>query len=118
MLSLDVTTRKQLAMLQVDEVSFDRLIAYDDLCFIGSGNPVRVELLRLWVAAAGGASYVAVTAKDGRLTGYGCRRPCVDKRPRTHVVGPLYADNASVAEALLRMLCADVVGETVLLYFW
>ena len=105
-------------MLQVDQVSFDRLIAYDDLCFIGSGNPVRAEFLRLWVAAAGGASYVAVAAKDGRLTGYGCRRPCVDEQPRTHVVGPLYADNASVAEALLRRLCADVVGETVVLDFW
>ncbi|KAI0242982.1 hypothetical protein LSAT2_009682 [Lamellibrachia satsuma] len=31
------------SIIPVDEVSFDRLIAYDDLCFIGSGNPVRVE---------------------------------------------------------------------------
>ncbi|KAI0209222.1 hypothetical protein LSAT2_006111 [Lamellibrachia satsuma] len=105
-------------MLQVDQVSFDRLIAYDDLCFIGSGNPVRAEFLRQWVVAAGGASYVAVAANDGRLTGYGCRRPCIDEQPRTHLVGPLYADNASVAEALLRRLCADVVGETVVLQFW
>ncbi|KAI0216083.1 hypothetical protein LSAT2_031857 [Lamellibrachia satsuma] len=84
----------------------------------GSIVPRQVEFLRLWVAAAGGASYVAVAAKDGRLTGYGCRRPCVDDQRRTHLVGPLYADNASVAEALLRRLCADVVGETVVLDFW
>ncbi|KAI0220902.1 hypothetical protein LSAT2_027642 [Lamellibrachia satsuma] len=87
-------------------------------CSIVQGNPVRAEFLRLWMAAAGGASYVAVAAKDGRLTGYGCRRPCVDDQRRTHLVGPLYADNASVAEALLRRLCADVVGETVVLDFW
>ena len=53
---------------------------------------------------------MVVAAKDGRLTDYDCRRPCVDEQPRKHLVGPLYADNASVAEVLLRRMCADVIG--------
>ena len=105
-------------MLQAAEVAFDRLLAYDDVCFIGRGNPVRGEFLRRWIRLPGGAAYVAVEDGGGRVTGYGCRRPCIDKQPRTHLIGPLYADSPDIAEALLRRLCADVIGQTVVLQFW
>ena len=105
-------------MFQAAQVPFDRLMAYDDLCFIGSGNEVRAEFMRQWIVVPGGAAYVSTDAKDGSLKGLGCRQPCIDKQPRTHLIGPLYADSVQVAEALLRRLCADVVGQTVVLQFW
>ena len=106
------------ATLQASSIAFDRFLAYDDECFIGRGNPVRGEFLRRWIRLPGGAAFVAVEDGGGRVTGYGCRRPCIDKQPRTHCIGPLYADTPDIAEALLRRLCADVIGQMVVLHFW
>ncbi|KAK2160125.1 hypothetical protein NP493_1667g00001 [Ridgeia piscesae] len=114
----DTAVYKDGDIVPAAEVAFDRLLAYDDVCFIGRGNPVRGEFLRRWIRLPGGAAYVAVEDGGGRVTGYGCRRPCIDKQPRTHLIGPLYADSPDIAEALLRRLCADVIGQTVVLQFW
>jgi len=53
---------------------------------------------------------VAVRSEGG-LRGYGFLRPCL----KGHKFGPVFADDAATARALLRDLMARVPGETVAL---
>ena len=103
--------------LQVSHVEFEKLIEYDNKCFISQNFPVRREFLRQWTQIPGGATYVALSdATGGHVVGYGCRRPAA--RPVHHELGPLYADNSEIAEALLSKLCTDVVGDDVIADVW
>jgi Acetyltransferase (GNAT) domain len=101
--------------IQVDQVDFDKLIDYDNKCFVSQNFAPRREFLRLWTQVPGGATYVAQD-DDGHVIGYGCRRPAIP--PSEHLVGPLYAENVQVAEAILSKLCSDVSGDDVTLQIW
>lgn len=97
-------------------MSLDKLIAFDDKCFISSGNPIRREFLRLWTSIPDGMTYVALSDDGSTVIGFGCRRPCI--QPDSHQVGPLYAESGLVAEALLQRLCADVENKDVTINIW
>lgn len=65
----------------------------------------RDAFLNAWLAAPG---HVARAAhRDGKLAGYGVIRPCRNG----HKIGPLFAENRQVAEALLAALLAEFGSE-------
>jgi hypothetical protein len=77
---------------------FESVLAYD-APFFPAG---RSEFLRCWIAQPQSTALALV--EDGRLRGYGVIRAC-----RTgHKIGPLFADDASVAESLFTALKSKV----------
>jgi len=88
-------------IVAASEVSFKELLAYDRRCFPAA----RGRFLRAWLAQP---DSLALTAVGGAaLRGYGVIRRCV----RGARIGPLFADDALVAEALYTSLAAFVPGE-------
>jgi GNAT superfamily N-acetyltransferase len=94
-------------------VDFDRIMEYDNHCFIAPNIARRREFMRRWFTIPGSASFVAI-GNDGRLLGYGCRRPGIEHM--CHEVGPVYADSPDVANAILSRLLAQVQGHRVCMY--
>ena len=94
------------------EVDLDRIMDFDSQCFILKESPLRKPFLQHWIQIPGSAAYVAQNQKN-QVEGFGCRRPSLQNGE--HMIGPLYAVNRDIAHALLGFLCADVVGDTVLL---
>ena len=90
-------------IIPLQHVPFDDVARYDRLCFPAS----RDAFLRAWLdpAKRTGRAYV----EDGRLLGYGVVRASRDG----FKVGPLFADRADVAEALLRSLAAEARGGSI-----
>lgn len=104
-------------ILPVSEVDFDKLIDYDNKCFVSRNFAPRRDFLRRWTQIPHGATYVALSdVTGGHVIGYGCRRPAI--QASNHELGPLYADNKQVAEALLSRLCSDVAGDNVTIQIW
>ncbi|WP_405886022.1 GNAT family N-acetyltransferase [Streptomyces sp. NBC_01136] len=79
---------------------FASITAYDSACYPAD----RPHFLGRWLTGPGHRPFVRVA--DGRLTGYAMIRPALDC-PR---IGPLFADTADDARALLVALAADVPG--------
>jgi GNAT superfamily N-acetyltransferase len=87
------------------EAPFELLAAYDRCMFPAP----RTEFLRRWIAPPDGLALCDTVA--GEIRGYGVIRRC-------HAglkVGPLFADDAGVAEGLLDALTAPYAGETLYL---
>lgn len=82
-------------------LSLDALLAYERALFPAP----RAAFLAAWLAMPSAVSR-AVVADDGTILGWGLRRACREG----HKVGPLFADDADVADALWRALVADAVG--------
>ncbi|KPI09227.1 GCN5-related N-acetyltransferase [Actinobacteria bacterium OK006] len=82
---------------------FASIAAYDSACCPAD----RPRFLERWLTGPGHRTFVRVA--DGHLTGYAVVRPALD-RPR---VGPLFADTAEDARALLLALAADAPGREV-----
>lgn len=101
--------------LQVSSVSFEDLINYDNKVFLSANMPQRRAFLEKWTVIPDGATYVAKDS-SGKIVGYGCRRPAV--QDGHHLVGPLYADNAAIAENILQKLCEEVAGDNVTINCW
>lgn len=89
-------------LVELSSVPFDRLLAFDAAVF----GTERERFLRVWTERPPGAALAC--ASEGRLTGYGLVRPC----GRGAKVGPLFADDEEVAEALLGGLLAAVGSGT------
>ena len=64
---------------------------------------------------ARGSTIVAVTG-SGSVVGFGCRRPCIQEG--YHEVGPLYAEDGAIAEAILAKLCSEVAWDYVSMDIW
>jgi hypothetical protein len=78
-------------------VSIEDLLAYDDRFFPVS----RHAFTNLWIRQPGA---VALAAMDsGQLAGYGLLRLC----HTGYKIGPLFADDADVAESLFGALCDE-----------
>jgi len=94
------------ATVPLASVPFGEVEAYDREVFGRS----RTGFLRRWLAVNGGHG-LAVLGEGGGLRGYAFLRPCL----KGHKFGPVFADDAATARALLRDLLAQVPGETVAL---
>jgi hypothetical protein len=90
-------------VVRLSSVPFAEVAAYDRACFPAA----RPEFLRLWIALPDSAAFAVVA--EGALRGYGVIRRSVDG----HKIGPLFADDAVVAERLLRALWATASGSRV-----
>lgn len=89
----------------LDAVSFAALAAYDAAHF-GCGRP---EFLRAWLTLP--ESRARVFVREGAIAGLGVSRRCRDGVK----IGPLFADNAGVADALFVELAGLAPGERVFL---
>ncbi len=87
------------------DVPFDQLMAYDRTCFPAP----RPTFLQAWISQPD--ALALGTMVDGQLAGYGVIRQCGDGCK----VGPLFADNEAVAEALYLQLAEFAAGDPVFL---
>lgn len=87
------------------DVPLEPLLAYDRLCFPSS----RSAFLKAWLKQPDAFGY-AVPSESG-LAGWGLIRRCV----LGWKIGPLFADNARVAENLFQALSSHAPGEPVFL---
>ena len=96
----------------MSNAEFDRLMSYDDKCFVRPGSVWRRELMSRWINIPGGRTVMAVD-RQGDVIGYGCRRPILSasEHHKHHDIGPLYADTRLIAADLLQQLTPDVVGD-------
>lgn len=104
-----------ISIVKACNVEFDKLMDYDNQCFVSKDNPQRREFMRRWIKLPGGAAYVAID-QDGTVCGLGCRRPCIQNG--NHEIGPIYAESTVIAKSLLQALCDDVIGQHVCLNVW
>jgi GNAT superfamily N-acetyltransferase len=91
---------QNLAMKDLKEWPFERLMAYDRSCFAAS----RERFLADWIAQPDSTAIAAV--HDGKMRGYGVLRKCFNG----FKIGPLFADDARTAEALFEALIARHEG--------
>jgi ribosomal protein S18 acetylase RimI-like enzyme len=92
-------------VVALPDVPFDELVAYDR----GHFHAPRREFLQCWVNLPGATTLGCV--RDGSLVGYGVIRPAVEGCR----VGPLFADEPGVADAIFRSLLATAPGQPVFL---
>jgi hypothetical protein len=90
-------------VVSVADVSFERLAAYDRRCFPAP----RERFLRAWLEQPDGLALAAVD--DDIVRGFGVIRRC-ETGAR---IGPLFADDAGTAEALLDSLGAFAPDEPI-----
>jgi len=90
-------------IIDIEAVSFEDVAAFDRKVF---GAP-REGFLREWLTQRGAASLAAL--EDGQLAGYGVLRPC----RVGFKIGPLFAREDPVAEALFDALVTRAEGERV-----
>jgi len=81
-------------IVPLSSVAFGDLEAYDRSVFVTD----RASFLRAWIAQPRALAIGLV--RDDRLAGYGVIRPAADG----YKIGPLFADDAAIAEALLNGL--------------
>lgn len=93
------------AVVDAAEVAFAALLAYDTAHFAGE----RPVFLRHWLARPGGHALAATD--DAGCRGYTVVRPARDG----YRIGPLFADDPAVAEALFSAATARVAGAPVFL---
>lgn len=78
----------------------DEVLAYDRACF----STTRGTFLPGWIAQPD--ALALGYRREGRLAGFGVVRRCIEGCK----IGPLFADDAGVAEALYRQLAGFAVG--------
>ena len=86
------------AVRPLAQVPFDELLRYDTAFF----PEPRAVFLRHWIAQRG--SVALGIQRSGALAGYGVLRPCRE----AFKIGPLCADDAELADRLLRALVATL----------
>ena len=101
--------------LQASEVPFQKFIDYDNKYYIQKDFPLRRAFLEKWTAVSGGRSLVALN-RNQNIVGYICRRPCI--QDNQHQVGPLYAEDATTAKALLQAVSTDIKGCKLTINVW
>lgn len=87
-------------IIPLTAVPFDQLLDYDRTCF----PAMRPNFLRGWIAQPDALALGCL--RDGNLIGYGVVRRCGEGCK----IGPLFADDPLVAEALYRHLAGFAVG--------
>jgi GNAT superfamily N-acetyltransferase len=80
---------------RISEVPMNVFLSYDDQYFPAP----RHVFIKSWIKQPGVISLGAM--KGGELVGYGVVRPCCSG----YKIGPLFADNELIADALFRSLC-------------
>ncbi len=92
-------------IVPLTEIPFETVIKYDRAHFPAH----RSAFLKRWIKPRGGFSRAAV--KSCQLAGFAVIRPC----RVGYKIGPLFADDATLASDLFTALCSEVPGEPVFL---
>lgn len=94
------TGDKKLApnIVKLQDINFKTLAEYDDLVF----GFKRHAFLKCWINQPKSIAYGYI--KDSKLHGYGVLRKCFEG----YKIGPLFADNSSVANKLFEALIGNV----------
>ncbi|TNE65149.1 MAG: N-acetyltransferase [Alphaproteobacteria bacterium] len=92
-------------VVPIQASDWDQIRAYDRQCFPAH----RDAFLKAWLGQ--GDARAVCYVEDGLVRGYAVRRRC----QMGHKVGPLFADNRDIAEALFDALQADIAGEAIIL---
>ena len=95
----------EVAIVPLAAVAFEALKAYDRQCFPAA----RDVFLKNWIQQP--QSCALAYLEDGQLRGYVVRRLCSEG----HKIGPLFADNAEIAEQLLNAAQQGIAGEVLIL---
>ncbi|NJD07851.1 MAG: GNAT family N-acetyltransferase [Methylococcaceae bacterium] len=93
------------ALVDLSEVPFAELLRFDTSHFPAP----RETFLRAWITQPGSCALGVL--REEALCGYGVIRPC----RRGYKIGPLFATNEGIAEALFRGLSDFAVGESIFL---
>ena len=88
-------------LLSASEVPFEELVEFDGSHCFGP----RPGFLRLWIEGPGRDSLVT-TDDSGEITGFAASR----QTSRGHRIGPVFTDDAAIAEALILELAERVGG--------
>jgi GNAT superfamily N-acetyltransferase len=96
-------TPSSAGVVGITSLSFDAVAAFDEAVF----GARRERFLWRWLRQPGAAALAV--EREGGLAGYGVLRPCRDG----FKIGPLFARDASVADALFDALAARAPGESV-----
>lgn len=97
--------RRHPKVVGLRRIPFEELLRYDRLHFPAP----RSAFLRAWIDQPEAVALGML--RESRLTGYGVLRRC----GAGYKIGPLFADDARIAEQLFQSLCAEVPGETIAL---
>lgn len=89
-------------VVKLSDVPFGTAADYDDKCF---GVPRR-EFLKLWITQPESKAFGYI--QDGKLVGYGMIRKCFTG----YKIGPLFADNPEIAQALFNTLLGQIDKST------
>ncbi len=92
-------------LTELSSAPFNEIAAYDRKHF----GFEREAFLRRWITPEEGLALGSV--KDGRLTGYGVIRACLEG----YKIGPLFADDAQTADDLFNALSDRACGEPIYL---
>lgn len=93
------------SVVPLGAVTFEEIARYDRLHFPAP----REEFLRAWIAMPHARGLAVV--RDGTVRGYGVIRECREG----FKIGPLFADDAEIAEGLFLSLCRFTFGRPVFL---
>lgn len=85
------------------DIDFTEIDTYDRAHFPAP----RSGFLRRWLTQPG--AHALGSVRDGQLAGFGVMRPC----RKGYKIGPLFADNAEIAEDLFQALSTRTPGETI-----
>ena len=102
-------------IIQISDDLLEKVIAYDNQCYLVSGWSKRAEFLKKWFNIPGSEAYAAVDA-NGNVEGFGARRPAF--QDGYCLVGPLYANSYSVAKRIYQALCKGHAGLTFTFDVW
>ena len=99
-----VAGRSSPELVPLERIPFAEVLAYDRACFPAP----RETFLKCWIAQPESIALGCVRA--GKLAGFGVARRAVEG----HKIGPLFADDASAAEALFLGLAKEAGGPVVI----
>lgn len=105
MLGTGEKTPADAQLVDLSTVTFEELVEYDRTHF----GAKRAEFLHSWITAEGGSALGL--RRDGALVGMGVVRPC----HRGFKIGPLFADDAEVADRIFRGLSSHAAGQPLFL---
>ena len=91
------------AIVPLSKVSFVKIEKYDRQCF----PAYRSKFLRAWITQSDSMAIGFV--ENGQLLGYGVRRRCIEG----HKIGPLFADDQSIADQIFMALQQNISGEAI-----
>ncbi|MEI6102042.1 MAG: GNAT family N-acetyltransferase, partial [Eubacteriales bacterium] len=92
-------------VIPLTQIAFAEVVAYDEALFFAS----RPHFLQQWINQP--KSLALACQREGKLQGYGVMRQC----GAGYKIGPLFADNETIADALFSSLASRAGGQFVFL---